>query len=215
MSPAHPIRFQQTAEKIVSFRELPTGWHYGNGSAPSGETIQKALKLNSEMSLSGFSKTNAFPGIEGEIQVTAYHGPLYLEFTIESNGEIAYIYERNEEEIECKEKLDLETAIQIIRHFRGQIWALSVSFIESTMTPIREFSKALPSSRPVMEVESQSLTMSAFPKEGSAFANTLTDSIKTLQASRRYFGKFQPTNFLKITGLYSAPVQPAMSATTT
>lgn len=98
MSSAHINRARQTAEKIRSFRELPTGWHYGNGNAPSDETIQKALTLNSELALSGFSKTNAFPGIEGEIQVTAYHGPLYLEFTIEPDKGITFIYEHNGEE---------------------------------------------------------------------------------------------------------------------
>jgi hypothetical protein len=209
------IRLQKTAEKIVGFGDLPRGWHYGNGSAPSEEIIQKALKLNSELALSGFSKTNAFPGIEGEIQVTGYQGPLYLEFTIEPNGEVAFLYERDEKEIEYKEKLDLETAIEIIRHFRGLAWALSVSFIKSTTTPIREYSKASLSSHPVMVVESQPLMKNVYPGAEPVFASTLKSSTRKSPAYPRSFGKSQQMPFPKVTGSYKRQARQEIFATTT
>jgi hypothetical protein len=215
MSSAHINRAQQTAEKISSFRELPTGWHYGNGNAPSDETIQKALTLNSELALSGFSKTNAFPGIEGEIQVTAYHGPLYLEFTIEPDRGITFIYEHNGEEIEQKEKLDLRTAVQIIRTFRGRTWVLSESFIKGTTTPIREISKVLPSSHPAMGAKSQSLMMSVYPKEELQFVNISGSSTRTSQAYQPSFGKSQLLLFLKVTGSCNKQAPQGILATTT
>ncbi|MBI2975463.1 MAG: hypothetical protein HYY33_00765, partial [Chloroflexi bacterium] len=184
-------------------------------SKPSYEAIQKALELNATFATIGFSKTNAFPGVDGEIQTTAYHGPLYLEFTIEPDGKISYICEHGNEETEYQSGLDIDQAIEIIRSFRGRLWALSASFINSTMTPIKEISRVLPSNLQVMEAESQSLTKSAFPRVESALANTLTDSTRTLQVSPLSFGTFQPINFLKITGSYRAPVHRGMSATTT
>lgn len=208
-------RIQQTAEKIASFEELPEGWHYGNGSKPSHEAIRKAVEINAELAASGFSKTNAFPGIEGEIQTTAYHGSLYLEFTIGSDGKITYAFEYNNDEIKYQSGLELYESIEIIRSFRGILpWVFSVSFIKSTMTPIKEISQALPLNLPVMEAEYQQLTKNAFPKAESASAITLVNSMKTFRASPPSFGKSQPIDFLTITGLLNAPVRQVMPATT-
>lgn len=209
-------RIQQTADKIIGFENLPVGWHYGSGLAPSSETIQNALKLNTELETIGFSKTNAFPGIEGEIQTTAYCGSLYLEFTIEPDGKITYLCECNNQEMDYQSELGLDKAIEIIRSFRGnKLWALSVSFINSTMTPIKETSKASPLSPPVMEAGSQLSTRVVSPKVGSAFATTSTDIIGTLQGSHLSSGISQPISFQRITGSYSAQALPAIPATTT
>jgi len=206
-------RIQQTAEKIAGFEELPEGWHYGSGSRPSHKTIQKALEINAELDASGFSKTNAFPGIEGEIQTTAYHGSLYLEFTIGPDGKITYAFEYNNNEIKYRSGLELDESIEIIRSFRGLLWVFSASFIKSTTTPIKEISRALPLNLRVMEVEYQQLMKNVFPKAESASAITLVNSTKTFWASRPSFGKSQPIDFLTITGSFNAPVRQVMPAT--
>jgi hypothetical protein len=101
----------QTTAKILSFRELPVGWHFGGGVPPMNETIAAALKLNQEAEASGFDKTNAFPGIEGEIQVTAYLGALCLEFTIERDGGITFVKEQDDRELFYESGLTLDEAI--------------------------------------------------------------------------------------------------------
>jgi hypothetical protein len=101
----------QTTAKILSFGELPVGWHFGGGVPPAKETIAAALHLNREAEASGFDKTNAFPGIEGEIQVTAHLGALCLEFTIERDGGITFVKEKGGQEIAYESGLTLDEAI--------------------------------------------------------------------------------------------------------
>ena len=104
-------RLAQTTAKILGFAELPVGWHYGGGVPPAETTITAALKLNREAEASGFDKTNAFPGIEGEIQVTAYLGALCLEFTIERDGGITFVKEQDDQELAYESGLTLEEAM--------------------------------------------------------------------------------------------------------
>ena len=108
----------QTAEKILSFRELPVGWHYGDGAPPTNKTVDAALRLNEEAISSGFEKTNAFPGVEGEIQVTAYTDSLCLEFTIEPGG-ITFVEEQNGQEIAYESALTLDEAMDRLRTAGG------------------------------------------------------------------------------------------------
>jgi hypothetical protein len=105
----------QTAEKIWSFRELPVGWHYGDGTPPANETVDSALRLNEEAAQAGFEKTNAFPGIEGEIQVTAWLGSLCLEFTIERDGRVTFVQEQDQQEITYESALTLDEAVNRLR----------------------------------------------------------------------------------------------------
>jgi hypothetical protein len=105
----------QTATKILSFRELPAGWHYGDGTPPADETIDAALRLNEEAAQAGFEKTNAFPGIEGEVQVTAWLGSLCLEFTIERDGRITFVQEQAQQEIASESALTLDEAVNRLR----------------------------------------------------------------------------------------------------
>ncbi|MGH9842264.1 MAG: hypothetical protein ACREEM_26230 [Blastocatellia bacterium] len=101
----------QTTAKILGFGELPVGWHYGGGVPPAEPTIAAALRLNREAEELGFEKTNAFPGIEGEIQVTAYLGSLCLEFTVERDGGITFVKEQDDQEIAYESALTLDEAI--------------------------------------------------------------------------------------------------------
>jgi hypothetical protein len=135
-------RFPQITKKVDSFSNLPDGWHYGQGVPPFAQVIDKAKKLNKLALSIGFKETNAFPGIEGEIQLTAYFRNLYLEFTISSDELITYVYECDNQEIEYKQ-ITYDEAITKIRSFRGIIWALSELLVRSTSIPKRSAFKAL------------------------------------------------------------------------
>jgi hypothetical protein len=105
----------KTAAKILSFTDLPVGWHYGDGEPPSKETINLALRLNQEAVVAGFEKTNAFPSVEGEIQITAWLGSLCLEFTIERDGGITFAQEQAQQEIAYESALTLDEAVNRFR----------------------------------------------------------------------------------------------------
>lgn len=92
---------QTTIEKINSYRSLPKGWHYGEGQAISNEVIECALSIQKGLKEQGLGFTDAFPGLNGEVRVTAYKDDFYLEFTVEEPDEIQFCLESNNIEKEC------------------------------------------------------------------------------------------------------------------
>jgi hypothetical protein len=64
------------------------------------------------LSNAGFATTNAFLGLDGEIRLTAYHNSIYFELTIEPNGKIVLLLEKNDQEIDYEENISLDKACQ-------------------------------------------------------------------------------------------------------
>lgn len=75
-----------TAKKIEGFAALGEGWHYGEGEAFSSGAIEGALRILAHLRGIGFTATDAFPGTRGQIAVTVYHEPVYIELIVERDG---------------------------------------------------------------------------------------------------------------------------------
>jgi hypothetical protein len=189
-------RISQTAQKIASFRNLEVGWHYGGGVPPTDETIHKALILNREAAFAGFSKTNAFPGIDGEIQITAYHQSIYLELTIEVDGIVTFVYEQDDNEI-AYEKLTFDEARARLRKFRGLTWALYGLSTSGSTTPIRSASQALPLDLQVTGAESRLLIQTASYEPAEISASISRDSTEMSPELLQYSGTSPLKYFLK------------------
>jgi hypothetical protein len=205
--------FRHTDQKIIGFKKLQVGWHYGRGIPPTDDAVSKARALNIEALRAGFKKTNAFPGIDGEIQVTAYHQSIYLELTIELDGMITFVYERDDQEI-AYEKVTFDEVITKIRKFRGLTWALSGLSTSSTTTPIEGDSEVLPSDLPAMGAAFPSLTQSAYSEPVPAFVSTSEDFTGTSLEFHQFSGTF-PLKYLEPAGWSSRQAPPEMSAITT
>ncbi len=208
-------RIEQTAEKIMGFRQVQPGWHYGSGTQPSQETIDKALQLNAEASRAGFTETNAFLGIDGEIQVTAYHGPIYLELTVEPDGEVTFAFEQGDEEMAYEENLSLQEARERIGKFRGITWVSFGLSIRATTIPKKDASKVLLFDHPAMVAEYPSLTKSAFYKQAQVSVDISKHITGTSPGRSLSSGTYLPNVFLNSAGSYSKPAQPETSATAT
>lgn len=116
---------QTTDQRISDFLNLPQGWHYGEGNAPNEKTVHDSLLINNQATLLGL-KTEAFPGINGEIQINCYSKNKTLEFTIESTGKILLVEEESGIEISSQEDLTIEEALNFIRKEYGKrTWSLS------------------------------------------------------------------------------------------
>jgi hypothetical protein len=63
---------ERTRKKIEGFARLPEGWHYGSGSPATARVIDLALRTEAMLRNAGYPKTDAFPGVSGEIVVTGY-----------------------------------------------------------------------------------------------------------------------------------------------
>ncbi len=190
-------RIQQTEKKISAFRQLQVGWHYGGGIPPKPEVIHKALTLNVEAERVGFTKTNAFLGVEGEIRVTAYQGQLYLELTVEPDETVTFVAEQNGSELAYEENLDFDGALTRIRSFRGTTWASSGLFTSATTTKILDVSKALPSNHLAMVAEYLSLMKIASYEQAKASANISKGTTKTVRELPLYSGTSIPKYFLQ------------------
>ena len=116
-----------TEEKIRDFLTFPKGWHAGEGHGPNQETVDKALTVLSEMRKAGFCKTDAFPGVWGEIEVDAYLGVHCLDFIVEVNGTITSAYEVGKEDVEYEERIPFENAIKLLNEWAKRIFSSSES----------------------------------------------------------------------------------------
>lgn len=82
-----------TEEKIFNFSLLENGWNYGEGEKFPMASIEQAMDLHREIIFRGHSKTDAFPGLDGEIQITIYDGEHYFAFEREKSGQWSVTHE--------------------------------------------------------------------------------------------------------------------------
>ncbi len=132
-----------TEKKIRDLALLQEGWHFGEGSAISQETIATALNLHQVAIELAFYTTNAFPGLDGQVVVAAYESDHYFEFTIGPDKNCAYLHLRGDEEISDIEGLSLADAKRYLKDFRIRQWKQFGSSQGDTTTT--ESSGALPS----------------------------------------------------------------------
>jgi hypothetical protein len=123
-----------TDEKILDFADIETGWHFGEGTPFSAQAIRDAAKLHDTLLLSGFYETDAFPGLAGEVRVTAYFLNQYFEFTREAKGDWSYIFELDGEVEEERESLTLPEVQEIVKSASEKIWNTSATFQEGIGT---------------------------------------------------------------------------------
>ena len=85
------INQSNTAEsKIQAFSRLKDGWSYSEGIAFDESVISLSLELLRECNERGLLRTNAFPGLNGEILLVVYCKKDSLEFTVEPDCTITF-----------------------------------------------------------------------------------------------------------------------------
>lgn len=105
-----------TNDKLSSFADLCVGWHYGQGIPPSMNLISRLIEINRQAYRFGFSKTDAFPGVSGNIMLTLYEGEYLVDLTVERDGKTAtFTLEKNYEELDSRENIALSTAIELMK----------------------------------------------------------------------------------------------------
>lgn len=104
----------RTIEKIQSFSNFTQGWSFGEGVSFTPTILLKATQLIKTAHALGFTETDAFPGLNGEVMVTIYLGADYWEFTLEPDETITFAYEKDDETILYEEGLPFEFAVSSI-----------------------------------------------------------------------------------------------------
>ena len=204
-----------TETKIWNFRNLADGWHSGEGVQFKERDILDGICLHSEMLSCGFIETDAFPGFNGEIQITLYSGEHYFEFTLEPDGKWTFAHERRDEEIQYKELLTFQEAIRIIRTLHQEVCNTFAFFHAGIgMEDERDFRASLSNLHPQME-EFPVSTSSALLEEAATFVTTSAPITIIYPTNPLYFGNLTAPYFRRVLHSLPKPVTEETSATET
>ena len=181
-------------QKILNFRNLEPGWHFGEGVTPSDQVINTAIRLNKNAHFADFAVTNAFAGVNGEVQVTAYDDKHFYELTVEKNGLITFVHEYDDEIREYIDNLPYDKAVKKLFEHIGEKWALLDSYIQKTSTTTENDLQVSNLNPQVMEAEYLfSRKPAAYPK-ANVSANTLVSTTRISKISQSS-GTLSPKSF--------------------
>ena len=180
------------SRKIESFGELPKGWHYGDGDPAPKDVIDAALQIEAHLRMLGFSHTDAFPGVDGEIMVVGYRGEHDLEVTLNRGAEFEIIHVAQRQDGEAVIAHGLEKAKNEIARLGRNIWESLGLSMGSISTTIAKNSKASPSSQALAgELQFYAKTASSRAVEVTAATSTFTMTMESLGIPLST-GAFQP-----------------------
>jgi hypothetical protein len=142
------VRPSPTLTKINSFASLPVGWDYGQGAPASVNTVSRARDLYYELTQLGFTRTEAFPGTDGGIQLTAYERDLqHIVVIVRPSGEISLTHKVNGQRTgpsivatDCN-MVKIKTSL---REIAREKWNISVSSTPSSLTTFGGVTQRLP-----------------------------------------------------------------------
>ena len=125
---------QETIQKVREFVALSEGWHFGEGVPPSEARIDQAAAFLEYASLSSIERANAFPGIQGQVEVTFYSADRMLEITIEPDSSITIAEDRNREQISFEENLSTSDVYRRLEELGQSVWDSSGHYIANILT---------------------------------------------------------------------------------
>ena len=140
---------KETNDKLLSFLDLQDGWCYGEGRAPSRTMVDLLVKINDFVFSIGFSKTDAFPRVNGVIVLSIYEGDFLIDLSMNPSGDTCSLsMERNEVEILDEEDISLRDAIKHLES-AGTTCRLYDASISATTRAMKGVLKAKPSKHPM------------------------------------------------------------------
>ena len=204
----------ETITKIESFANMEEGWHFGEGVPPNEKKIQKAIGFIKYAGFLGIRRFNAFPGVDGEIQVTFYHLENMLELTLENDGSITIAEDEGKHQTLFREGASFHDAYNHIGEFSQQICDSSELSIESTTILSGE-------SSPVWPLRSQTTVVSPFstiiagPMLAPLPASISRGFTRVKPVIQRFTGGYVTIEYLPIAESSSREALPEMNATAT
>jgi hypothetical protein len=127
------VGLNPTDRKIHAFEKLKPGWRLGGGKSFSKSVINTALAINKKAVDSGFLKTDAFPGRNGDVSLVLYDGEDSYEFSI-SNASIEFTHEKSNGEDKEKPALTFQDSIELIPKLKEEKWNTFSIYTSAIMT---------------------------------------------------------------------------------
>jgi len=174
----------QSLRKINEFCNFSKGWHFNEGVPPTKKIARKAIILVEHAIMSMFD-TDVFPGIDGEVMVTIYHKNHYLEFTIETDEQVTFVYQINNKDVAYEESISFDSALKKLNYFSESIWNTSELSTASIMTQESKSSKAWPSEihhQEVYQLYQESVSKQTAPIYVNTYLNFIPESHQILQS---------------------------------
>lgn len=204
-----------THRKLEEFITLPNGWNFGEGVAVSRKIAALANGVLDRAQDLGFHVADAFPGINGEVQVNLYHGAHYFEFVIDAPERVTFVYERDDEEKVYLEAVPLFEALTALERIAPVVCDFSEFSTDYDIT-IRQ-NAALPQSRFAMPVMAPAFLSSSLNVPYSAAllsASISQPSIEMSRAPLRSIGSLTEATYHLTVSLTQTPALPETNAIT-
>ncbi|MBS9525889.1 hypothetical protein KI659_17850 [Litoribacter alkaliphilus] len=143
----NPHSSQAVKEKIDSFKNFSSGWHFGEGEIFDEDILRQAKDLISFFNQNYFVRFDTFPGLNGEVMVTTYPKDNYFEVIIESDGSFQLVIENSDEEEIYSNEFDNLGELKhiILQESRKLLWSGSESFPNTTMIELKDVLPVSPS----------------------------------------------------------------------
>lgn len=187
---------------LDDFSKLPKGWNFGEGVPSSSVALYQSKHiLNSARGL-GVKEIEAFPGIDGEIQLCFYDSKFTLEIVFEIDGTLTLNLEREDESIFSKKNAVINEAIKILKDFRYKKCHSYESSTSDYITVKGKSGYPVWHSAPHQQITvSPSLIGNVPSRQAKISANISRNSISASQEIRLSFGKSRTKKFLQPVGL--------------
>jgi hypothetical protein len=186
----------ETFDLIDSLAELPEGWNFGEGVAACSISLQQSQDVLRFAFDLGHKEADAFPGIDGEIQVCFYNEDDTLEITSEIDGTVSITVEKNDETVLFREKVAFTDAIKILKDFtynkcRSYVLSTSASTIIGKRSGYQVWHLD-----PQQQTKASPLSIKSVPsKQQKIYASTLRSSTLRLRELPLSSGKYQVSKF--------------------
>lgn len=204
-------------QRIRSFGRLPAGWHYGDGRAATNAALSLALTV-AELLPDG-NDVEAFPGVDGGILLSAFHGNETLEVRCEPDGGLDFWHEVDDEVVEEQEDVGLAT---VADYLGGLTWEpkksnLSAFCILSTTAHVGAGSPASLSGHHLRTPESRFSMSRALIQKATESVHTSDSFTLISPVTPRFFGGSTPMRSFQMTvgALPASLQQPEIHATET
>jgi hypothetical protein len=162
---------------------------YRQGKAFRREILDAALRLNTEALISGFSKSDAFPGDYGDVSVRLYGEEHYYTFTVGDDLSVVFLIEGHDNEIDLEIPMSVDGAILKIQELgEAHQWKLSGFYTLEDMTVKTNVLTATASNPPAMIKAFPSLTWIVSKEPAFTYAITSDNIISCPPASQQYSG---------------------------
>lgn len=207
---------KETINKVESFNMLQKGWHFGDGDAISDDYVKIGTIFLQFAELLGIQKANAFPGENGELQITFYQNNKFLEITIEADRKITVAEDVNDKNVSYEENLNLTEVIEKLK-----IWGThranrttSEQYTVNTMTRTENAFQVWRSANR-LTAEFQLSRRSAPSKRAEQFVIISDDTIQNRLESHLFSGKSQETIYRRSVNTKNLLANREICATTT